>query len=423
MAIHINRRRNRPAHDRLFANIRIRNRVLTSMIILYLVLIGMTIRAQRSITLSKKVTVSCHPNIETYFIAERLAVQQIGFMVFTRQDSLYWHQPLVYAAYEKFKPFQRSPCVQRIAALITIIRDNLHDNAPVLQYLLHLERFPEKGEAVPFRDSSIFASPEHRDLLRVTKELSDSLRSFYQMARVGDFLHSHWQFYQGALREVVKDMNTKAFDAMERYYGESFADYRIYLMPTMPIPYGPDNYRAFGPTLHWPQGRISAMVMSSSVPLAPGKSPDSYTHYGFDNPTVTRFLTIHEIGHSFVNPHVEAFQTTINKDTVLFTPKLRKVMEGSYVGCWYTCVIEHLVRLGEIRTAMAMGNRAEADRLRKMHTEEFHFVLLPLLEQKIAEYETQREQYPDFNNFLPQLLKVFHDLTPEQVDSLLKSEK
>ena len=70
--------------------------------------------------------------------------------------------------------------------------------------------------------------------------------------------------------------------------------------------------------------------------------------------------------------------------------------------------------------AESMHDATEANRLRGVHVKQARFVLIPLLEEKIKVYETNRKQYPDFNSFLPELLKVFHELTPEKVDGLLK---
>jgi hypothetical protein len=46
------------------------------------------------------------------------------------------------------------------------------------------------------------------------------------------------------------------------------------------------------------------MVFSSSKMLPPGRPINTYTSYGFDNAEVTHLLTVHEFGHSFVNPHL-----------------------------------------------------------------------------------------------------------------------
>lgn len=95
------------------------------------------------------------------------------------------------------------------------------------------------------------------------------------------------------------------------------------------------------------------------------------------------------------------------------------MLEPSYIWSWENCVVEHLVRLGEIRIAVSMNDTAEANRLRKLHIDGFRFILLPLLEKKMETYEANRTMYPDFTSFLPQLLSVFHSLTPGEVDKMV----
>lgn len=192
-------------------------------------------------------------------------------------------------------------------------------------------------------------------------------------------------------------------------------------MPGMPITPGDDNYRAFGPMLVSPKGKVSAMVFSSSVQVPLLDSLSKYKKFGFDNAEVTRFLTVHEIGHSFVNPYVIQMHNEVIKDTALFTPLLAKKLEKSYIENWEVCVIEHLVRLGEIRIAKAIGDKVEEARIRKLHTSEFGFVLLPLLEKKITEYESNRSKYPDFKSFLPEIFKTLHRLTPKDIDAMVLS--
>jgi hypothetical protein len=56
--------------------------------------------AQAQITerISKKVTLAVNTNIETYFIAEKLAVEHIGNYVFSNKNTQFDHQPVVYLA-------------------------------------------------------------------------------------------------------------------------------------------------------------------------------------------------------------------------------------------------------------------------------------------------------------------------------------
>ncbi|NML39859.1 DUF4932 domain-containing protein [Chitinophaga sp. G-6-1-13] len=392
-------------------------------LLLVLTMMVMPSFAQETMPLSKKVSLSWNRNIETYFIAEKLAVQHIGYIVFTRKDSSYAHQPLIRAASERFGHYVDSPVIKRIATLLAAIRDQLHDNAEIVEYVLHQRPFPARGALYPFDDKALLHSDQHPQVLAQIQELTDSLRSFYQQADVGRFLQENRHFYTGALREAAQYIRPQIFPYMEQYYGEHFHRYALYLMPSMPINWGEDNYRAFGPTFQWPEGRISAMVMSINTMMPVKPSLKDYTTFGFGNATTVHFLTVHEMGHSFVNPHVEKIEDQVSRDTALFTPALQQALEPSYIGSWKTCVIEHLVRLGEIRVAVAMHDEAEAARLRKTHIREFHFVLLPLLEEKIQEYEQHRDRYRAFADFLPELLTVFHRLSPGEVDQLITKYK
>lgn len=90
---------------------------------------------------------------------------------------------------------------------------------------------------------------------------------------------------------------------------------------------------------------------------------------------------------------------------------------------WKICIIEHLVRLGEIRIAEAMKDAKQVNALRKMHVDTFHFILLPLLEKKIQEFERKRNVYFHFSDFIPVLLNEIHMLKPEEIDLLLNENK
>lgn len=308
----------------------------------------------------------------------------------------------------------------RIAAILQQLRDIQHDNAPQLEYLLYRNEFPKEGyrRPVPKDVAMIFNEQRYPGARQLGIELADSLSSFYKQADVGGFLRRNTFFYKGALKEAKQYIDADKFSYMEKWYGKQFSGYEIYLMPGMPIPPGDDNYRAFGPMLISPAGEVAAMVFSSSVQLPLLKDLKAYRKFGFDNAEVTRFLTTHEMGHSFVNPVINVMRTDLVKDTALFTPALAKELEKSYVGNWETCLVEHLVRLGEIRIAKLMGDEKEESRLRNMHLEN-GFVLLPMLERMMEHYEANRKRYQSFEQFLPEVFKTLHDLKPAEIDRLL----
>ncbi|MDB5021059.1 MAG: hypothetical protein JWQ28_2186, partial [Pedobacter sp.] len=114
----------------------------------------------------------------------------------------------------------------------------------------------------------------------------------------------------------------------------------------------------------------------------------------------------------FVNPLLEKYAKQIKGDSILYIKELKEVLAPHGINDWYVCVIEHVVRLGEIRIARSKGNKKEADRLRKLHIIEYNCVLIPLLEKKILEYEKNRVKYPTFESYLPVLIQFLHNLTP-----------
>lgn len=376
------------------------------------------LRAQYQLKLAPKVTLQTSVNLETYFFVERLAVEHIQNFVFNSKNGNYSHQPIVHFAFREFKRYVNDPQVLKMAALISQLRDHYHDNGPIMDYLLNQKPFPGAG---PLYFSVKYPVDAKRDSLLAA--LTAGLRNFYQTAGVSNFLKANATFYRKALNEVAKDIDVPSFKGLEQWFGKSFPAYQLYLVPSMPIPAGEDNYRGYGPGVLSPAGPVPAMTMSSSKMLPLREKLSFYTAYGFDNPGVTHMLTKHEIGHSFVNPVLDKYFNELDKDSMLFTPKLKATLAPVYINSWRVCVIEHLVRLAEIRTAMLLGDTQEAARLRQVHIGEYKCILIPLLEKQIVNYENNRTRYPTFESYLPEIVAYFRTLSPEQIDQQLEIEK
>ncbi|NBA84405.1 DUF4932 domain-containing protein [Emticicia sp. CRIBPO] len=377
-----------------------------------LIFITCYVKAQYEVRLSSKVTAGTSVNVETYFFAEKLAVERIGHYVFDIKGTDYSHQPMVHFGFKHFSRYQDDPLIVRIAEILRQLRDTFHDNGPIMDHLLNQKDFPAVGARYVLKKTT----PPDPKSGRLLAELTDSLRSFYIRADVAGFMKKHKAFYDGALKEVSKDIHARAFPYMEKWYGKSFPQYRLFISPAMPITPGDDNYRGFGPRIASSKGKIPSMVISSSKMLPLQNSLADYPQFGFDNPAVTSFLSFHEIRHSFVNPLVDKYADQINGDSILYTPELAKLLQPHYINDWYVSVVEHLVRLGEIRIAVSMKDHKEAERLRKLHIKEYKCVLIPLLETKIREYELNRKKHPDFESYVPELMKFLHSLSPQIID-------
>ncbi|MBG6235673.1 hypothetical protein IWX76_002241 [Pedobacter sp. CAN_A7] len=375
------------------------------------------VSAQYKTKLAAHAFVGIHPNLETYFFVEKLAVEHINNYVFNIKGTDYSHQPIVHFAFQHFQPYQNDPIVIRVAEILRQLRDTYHDNGPIMDYLINQQEFPAKGPRFSAANKELEKDSAKRRMTALMPELRDSLRSFYRKADVGGFLQKNHHFYQGAIREVAKNIHPSAFPAIEKWYGKTFPQYELYISPAMPITPGDDSYRGYGAQISFPGGKIPSMVVSSSKMLTPLANLNQYQEYGFDNRDVTQFVAYHEIIHSFVNPVLEKYADELKADSDLYIQEWKEKMAPYGISDWYICVTEHLVRLGEIRIALAMGNAQEADRLRKLHVEEQYFVLLPLLEKEIVVYEADRVKYLSFENYLPRLVSYFRSLTPEQVSA------
>ena len=376
---------------------------------------------QYKIALAKNASIGTSPNVETYFFVEKLAVEHINNYVFDIRGVDYSHQPIVHFVFKYFRSYQNDHIILRSAEILKQIRDALGDNGPILNHLLNQKDFPARGSR--FAEAKLMdEAPETGNkLMPLFKELTDSLRRFYIKANVAGFLKDNRAFYKGALGEMAKDIDRSTYSSIEKWYGNKFPYYELYISPAMPITPGEGNYRGFGPTILSPKGKIPSMVVSSSRMLSLEGNLLSYEKYGFDSRDVTQFLTVHEVSHAFVNPLLDKYKGQLMADSALFVKGLKDTLATKGIRNWYVCVIEHLVRLGEIRIAVSAGNKKEADRLRSLHIGEYNCVLLPLLEEKIMEYENNRRAYPTYERYVPELVKFLHTLTPEIVnDQLLK---
>ena len=94
-------------------------------------------------------------------------------------------------------------------------------------------------------------------------------------------------------------------------------------------------------------------------------------------------------------------------------------MDSKGVQSWEVYIIESIVRLGEIRVAELQNDKKRANELRKYHIDVEHFIYLPLLEEKIILYESDRKKYAKLANFLPELLTVFENSDIEFINKKL----
>lgn len=223
---------------------------------------------------------------------------------------------------------------------------------------------------------------------------------------MGAFFEKHERFYKGASNEVAQYVNDNMTTAMEQFYGQKKLGYVVLVSPMMMWPIEDNEGRGIGATVTLPKGDIVYEIMSPYVKVSAADVVEKQKLFGFDYKPRAEALTIHEFGHSFVNSDVDKFSARITRSDTLFTDTLKKVMASKGVASWQVYIIESLVRLGEIRVAERQHDKQRAELLRKYHTNQEHFIFLPLLESSLKTYEKNRKKYPTFSTFIPDLLDV-----------------
>ncbi|WP_345988635.1 DUF4932 domain-containing protein [Chryseobacterium sp. Chry.R1] len=357
-----------------------------------------------------KFQVSYSKNIDTYFLAEILSAEHRkinkDFELFKiKECSTY--QPIVKRALEKYGHLKNS----KIAHLTAQINDTLLSkygigNDAIMKPLLSHKEFPLKG----WNDDYLFekntlTKVQNDEVTFLIKNYISELQQFYIQEKIGDFFSENKTFYDGGIKEYYQQIPANFVSAMEHYYGERFGSYTVFISPMMMWPIEDNEGRGIGTDIQHSGGKKSIYEVAS-----PFMRVAKEGEFGYNNQFQARFLTIHEFGHAFVNKEVYQNKDNLNMFKDLFEKSnLKEIMtKTGGVADYQTCVVEHLVRLGEIETAIIQNDLERAKKLEAYHLKN-HFIFLPQLERKIKEYNANRKKYKKFGDFVPELLKVFEN--------------
>lgn len=373
---------------------------------------------------TSKFSVNYNKNIETYFLAEILSAEHRknnrDFELYKiKECSVY--QPVVKNALKKYEHLKNSDIAIATAKINDILIDRYGlFNDMLMSPLMYHQEFPATGWSNDYQfNSSNLTEEENKDVTQLIKDYLSELAKFYTEENIGQFFTENKAFYNGGKNEYNKHIPDGFTDAIEQFYGESFNSYTVLISPMMVWPIEDGEGRGIAANVMSQAGKTDIYEIAS-----PFVKVEKNEQFGYDNPFQARFLSIHEFGHSFVNKEVYKHTDQLEKFKDLFEKsKLKEVMikAGGY-GDYSICVTEHLVRLGEIQTARIQKDFERAKKLKEYHLKN-NFIFLPLLEEKIKEYDANREKYRKFGDFIPQLLEVFENSDIEFINNALAQNK
>jgi hypothetical protein len=355
-------------------------------------------------------TVRVDHNVETLGILLALAFEQYKFGGFSL--------PVAAQAQAELAPHRPHPAVTASRALV---QELSIDGYTILA--LHAAPFggPDAGRLHrPLPESRLRAAGDG-DAVAGRARLLDYLEqvaAFYRAADLEAFFDARRAGYERAEAEVRRVAPSPALLAgMERYFGERLRSYTI--VPTLTHP----PHGNVGAALPCPEGpaaeaacREAVFVMGTQVSVAP-EAFAAGTAAGFyddaapaDSRQIATDLVVHEFGHAFINPYLEtpAVWAELERYGHMMLAPLRARMAPQAYRTWTAVAVEHVVRTAEVRVALAMGDTARADRLRRTHVEDRAFVYLPHLEQTAARYEqAPPDRYATFGAFVPEMVEAF----------------
>ena len=253
-------------------------------------------------------------------------------------------------------------------------------------------------ERIPFEPR-----PESLDSRWTTENAREFLaatRQFVKDSNFNDFFAAHKSLYETAQSRLEDYLKKNAhMEWFDEYFGaRPEANFTIFLG----LLNGPSNY---GATFCTPDGKEELYCI-----LGIWKT-DNKGLPVFDDSVME--TVVHEFCHSYANPFTAKYKTELNKYSKLFEPVADRMSAQAY-GSWQTCVNEHIVRALTTRYAYLKVNKEAGDNSLKSEKQR-SFFYVPALCESLKNYEKTRDKYRTFADFYPELIKVFEDLSQQDL--------
>lgn len=311
----------------------------------------------------------------------------------TADPQLFRSTCLMRLIYNAFARFRGHAAVRRTRELTSQLGTGV--------YLLPLfyEGFPRPRRHTPVSAELLAAvHPRPDSAARIVDEYTRLVGKFYRDAGFAQFQRHQRRVYALAVAEVRRSLPPVGFiPTMEAYYGAHKAAYRLIVNPFFKSEWG----------MSWQvAGAGGSTAVQIAAPFGEQKRAGArVVAAGFDNAEAVRNLSVHEFGHSFVNPLTAqpAVAAGLAAQQALFRPTPGQPQYRD----WETSVNEHLVRAGEVRIALALGR---PDVSRQLRADYAAWPYLSFFEAQLQRYEASREQYPTLESFLPSLIAALGEL-------------
>ncbi len=339
--------------------------------------------------ISGRLNIYIDPRIELLSAVQNTS----GYGILTKYDYDYKSSMTEY-----FAAFDEHPAVRKFSDMAGI---NFSYDAPPA-VMLYLSQPPVLGNTKSYTSYLLKRGGGKRSLDDFTLKLSD----FAREADFNGFYEANTDFYNAVVNKVFDDVAELNLEGkLTEYYGMNANSYNLILAPMFhPGGYGirvesenamHDVYAIIGPTDIYNQ-------TAGSYNKLPGFSKENIVG-----------LVWHEFSHSFVNPTTEKNLREVNKYSKLFKP-IKDIMSKQAYNNWEICVNEHIVRAVTTRMAYVYEGKKAGD-ISLAYEKSCGFYYVEALSKSLEIYEKNRDKYPTFEEYYPELIKVFKELAEKDL--------
>lgn len=227
------------------------------------------------------------------------------------------------------------------------------------------------------------------------------MNSYSLSSDFAEFYDDHSGFYNAVVEETASQIkDCDIVNDLEGYYGIKQHSYNLILAPmSISGGYGPRVERADG--TYDIYGIIGPNGVKDGIPQ-------------FDKKNIL-FLGWHEFGHSFINPLTAKNSAEISKYSALYGPIKEKMTSLAYTN-WETCVNEHIVRSVVARLNYIKYGEDTYQQVISSEKSNGFFYIEPIC-KKLEQYEKNRDKYKTFEDFYPEIIAVFKELSEAHLGS------
>ena len=298
-----------------------------------------------------------------------------------------------------FAPYKNHPAVE-MAKKLAAERGVGFD--AVMFMAVYLSPPPALKPLVPFTDQV----PEPRWGRENALQFARLLRAFYHDSHFARFYAAHQSMYRLAESRFSVVLSNLDLTWYKAFYGE-LPPGHFNLMLGMNNGGG-----SYGPHVVLPGGRQELYAIVGCWTKDEAGDP-AYSGGGSDYLSVV----IHEFNHSFINPLVAQHWAEFAAASTVYQ-SVAKPMEALAYGDPKTMVDESLVRAAEILYFEAKDPKGGwvLGRIRSEQTN--GFVWMDELGELLRRYQGERDRYPTFRSFLPEVAAFYRDLAPHINDKV-----